>query len=163
LAAHSLAAGGVLMSDDFLLVSVADSGPALAYPGMPSIKLWRDALAHLGRSTEGLRPDWFRAEKFHVPASRAQTPLPLARLCVLEHDEAADVGNFRRLSGARALQAIVSNTFPPEYFEASEGRELHFQQCASLARTIEVFELRQNRNLESLHATAAMAKRPSLS
>jgi hypothetical protein len=163
LAAHSLAAGGVLMSDDFLVVSIADGGPALAHPGMPSVKLWRDALAHLGHDAEGLRPDWFRAEKFHVPASRAQTPLPLARLCVLELDEAADVGKFRRLSGAHALQAIVSNSFPPEYFEASESRELHFQQCASLARTIEVFELRQNRNLENLHSTAAMAKLPSLS
>src|SRR5580704_730146 len=67
LAAHSLAAGGVLMSDDLLVVSVADGAPALAQPGMPSLKLWRDALAHLGRNSEGLRPDWFRAEKFHVP------------------------------------------------------------------------------------------------
>lgn len=163
LAAHSLAAGGVLMSDDFLVVSVADGGPALAQPGMPSLKLWRDALAHLGRSPEGLRPDWFRAEKFHVPATRAQTPLPLARLCVLEHDEAAEVGKFRRLSGAHALHAIVTNSFPDEYFGTNESRELHFQQCASLARTIEVFELRQNRNLENLHSTAAMAKLRSLS
>lgn len=163
LAAHSLAAGGVLMSDDLLVVSAADGGPALAQPGMPSLKLWRDALAHLGRSSAGLHPDWFRAEKFHVPATRAQTPLPLARLCVLENDEAAEVGTFRRLSGAHALHAIVTNSFPPEYFGTNESRELHFQQCASLARTIEVVELRQNRNLENLRSTAAMAKLRSLS
>jgi hypothetical protein len=163
LAAHSLAAGGVLMSDDFLVVSIADGGTAFAHPGMPSLKLWRDALVDLGRSPDGLRPDWFRAEKFHVPVTHAQAPLPLARLCVLEHDEAAVVGQFRRLSGAHALNAIMTNSFPPEYFETCDGRESHFQQCAALARTIEVFELRQNRNLESLRSTAAMAKRDCLS
>ena len=162
LAAHSLAAGGVLMSDDFLVVSIADGGTALAHPGMPSLKLWRDALDNLGRSPDGLRPDWFRAEKFHVPVTYAQTPLPLARLCVLEHDEAAAIGQFRRLAGAHALNAIVTNSFPPEYFETHDGRESHFQQCAVLARTIEVFELRQNRNLESLRSTVAMAKRECL-
>jgi len=104
-------------------------------------------LDNLGRSPDGLRPDWFRAEKFHVPVTYAQTPLPLARLCVLEHDEAAAIGQFRRLAGAHALNAIVTNSFPPEYFETHDGRESHFQQCAVLARTIEVFELRQNRNL----------------
>jgi hypothetical protein len=163
LAAHSLATGGVLVSDDLLVVSVADRGPAFAHPGMPSLKLWRDALLDLGRSSDGLRPDWFRAEKFHVPVTHAQTPLPLARLCVLEHDEAASVGQFRRLTGAHALNAIVTNSFPPEYIEMNDSREAHFQQCAALARTIEIFELRQNRNLESLRSTAAMAKLPSLS
>lgn len=163
LAAHSLATGGALMSDDFLVVSLADGEPAFAHPGMPSVKLWRDALVGLGRSPDGLRPDWFRAEKFHVPVTHAQTPLPLARLCVLEHDEAAAVGRFRRLTGARALNAIVTNSFPAEYFEASDNRDSHFQQCAALAKTIEIFELRQNRNLESLRSTAAMAKLPSLS
>jgi hypothetical protein len=163
LAAHSLAAGGVLMSDDLLVVSVADAGTAFAHPGMPSLKLWRDALVDLGRSPDGLRPDWFRAEKFHVPVAHAQTPLPLARVCVLEHDEAAAVGQFRRLAGAHALNAIMINSFPPEYFEMCAGRESHFQRCAALARTIEVFELRQNRNPETLRSTAAMAKRDDLS
>jgi hypothetical protein len=163
LAAHSLATGGALMSDDILVVSVAGGGPAFAHPGMPSLKLWRDALVDLGRSAEGLRADWFRAEKFHVPVTHAQTPLPLARLCVLEHDETAVVGQFRHLTGAHALNAIVTNSFPFEYFDITDNRESHFQQCAALARTIEIFELRQNRNLESLRSTAAMAKLRSLS
>jgi hypothetical protein len=68
------------------------------------------------------------------------------------HDEAAAVGQFRRLAGAHALNAIMINSFPPEYFEMCAGRESHFQRCAALARTIEVFELRQNRNPETLRS-----------
>jgi hypothetical protein len=154
LAAHCLTAGAKLMSDDFLVVTMNPGPNAVAHPGMPSVKLWLDALSDLGREPEGLRPDWFRAEKFHVPVESVKTPLPLTRLYVLERDETAGVGQVKRLTGALAIDAIIANTYRIELIELTGGREWHFQQCARLAQAIEVVELRRNYSPENLSLTA---------
>jgi hypothetical protein len=156
LAAHCLAAGGTLVADDVLVVSVDDAGRALASPGMPSVKLWRDALTSLGRGSDGLVPDWLRAEKFHMPVDHAGAPMQLDRLYILEPDDAAGAGNFNRLTGARAANAVIANTYRLDYLDAAGLREPHFRQCAQLAKSIEVVQLRRGRDLDRLQTTAAL-------
>jgi hypothetical protein len=156
LAAHCLADGAQLVADDVLAVSVDDARRAVAYPGMPSVKLWRDTIANLGRDPEGLRPDWYRAEKFHMPVDHAKAPLRLDRLYVLEPDDAAGPGKRTRLTGARAANAIIANSYRVEYLEAAGRRDLHFRQCTELAKTIEVVRLDRSRDLARVRATAAL-------
>jgi hypothetical protein len=156
LAAHCLAAGGKLMADDVLVVSMGQTERAYAQPGMPNLKLWNDALAQLGRSSDGLRRDWYRGEKFHVPAEHAGQPLPLVRIYILAADDAAGAGAFDRLGGTLAAEAIIANTYRIEYVDAAGGRARHFQQCAGLANAIEVVRLRRIRGPEQLQSTAAL-------
>jgi hypothetical protein len=156
LAAHCLDAGGKLMADDVLVTSMEPAVGALAQPGMPNLKLWDDALAQLGRRSDGLRRDWYRAEKFHVPAERAAKPLPLVRIYVLAADDAAGAGAFDRLSGTLAAEAIIANTYRIEYVDAARGRARHFQRCAELANLIEVVRLRRIRGPEQVQSTAAL-------
>jgi hypothetical protein len=80
IAAHCLAQRPArLVADDILVVSFDAMGRPWAQPGMPSVKLWRDALHALGRDVNDLRPDWLRADKFHMPVidRLVQAPVPL--------------------------------------------------------------------------------------
>jgi hypothetical protein len=154
LAAHCLSCGATLVSDDFLVVSLLEGSPPLAKPGMQSVKLWKDALINLGLNSEGLRPDWYRADKFHLPVEFVSKTLPLARLFVLEHDDTAGVAQFQRLTGARAIDAIIANTYRLELVDVAGGRVSHFRQCAGLAQQIEVIALRRGRRTEHLALTA---------
>src|SRR5262245_24421695 len=157
LAAHCVAAGAELMGDDVLVVSIDRTGCALAQPGMPNLKLWDDALAQLGRNSNGLRRDWYRAEKFHMPAERSgNEPLPLGRIYILAPDDSAGAATFDRLTGALAAEAIIANTYRIEYVDAAGRRAAHFRQCAELANSAEVVRLRRVRGPGQLQTTAAL-------
>lgn len=152
----AVAGGGRLMADDIAVVSFRGPGDVVANPGMPSVKLWRDTLANLGHGSDDLVRDWFRADKFHVPADPATEPLPLACLYVLESDDAAGPARFTRLAGALAADAIIANTYRIEYIDAVGRRETHFRQCALLAQTTKVVRLARSRSPDHLPATAAL-------
>jgi hypothetical protein len=155
LAAHCLAAGARLVADDLLVLSFDKRGGVLAHPGMPNLKLWRDALTVLGRDTDGLSPDWWRAEKFHMPAADVSAPVPLTRLCVLDVDADAGDGLSERLSGRAAAGALIANTFRVEYLDAAQRRDSHFRDCMRLASAIEVVRFCRAADASRLPATAA--------
>ncbi len=159
IAAHCLAAGGRLVADDVLVLSFDEPGGVLAHPGMPNVKLWRDALTSLGRDADGLRPDWFRAEKFHLPADDVQTSIPLARLFVLDTDAAAGNGECAPLRGQVAASVLIANTYRVEYLDAANRRDTHFRDCIRLASAIDVVWLRREAGAERLPATAAAVMR----
>jgi hypothetical protein len=155
IAAHCLAAGGRLVADDMLVLSFHEQGGVLAHPGMPNVKLWRDALTSLGRDADGLRPDWFRAEKFHLPADDVQTSIPLGRLFVLGTDPAAGDGEYAPLRGREAAGALIANTYRVEYLDAANRRDAHFRDCICLASAIDVVWLKREPGSARLPATAA--------
>ena len=123
---------------------------------MPNLKLWRDALSQLGRETTGLRPDWWRAEEFHVPADDVScAAVPLVRLYVLGSDETAGSGECERLRGHRAANAVFANTYRNEYLDVAGRRNDHFYDCVRLASQIEIVSLLRASNPVLLSATAA--------
>jgi hypothetical protein len=155
LAAHCLAAGAELVADDVLVLSFTPQGDVLAHPGMPNVKLWRDALACLGHDDEGLRPDWFRAEKFHLPANDVKSPVPLEAIYVLDIDESAGDGKYISLKGQVAAACLIAHTYRVEYLDAASRRETHFQDCIRLASTTDVVLLKRESAGVRLPATAA--------
>lgn len=158
LAAYCVAAGARLVADDLLAVSLPEDGRALAHPGMPRMKLWHDALQRLGHSTQGLVPDWWRAEKFHFPCDRPLTggPMGLARFCVLGDDEHASDGVITQLKGAAALASVVTHTYRVEFLDSLSRRDRHFTDCARLAASTDIVLLSRQRDPQRLHATAAL-------
>jgi hypothetical protein len=154
LAAHCLAAGARLVADDLLVLSFERDG-VFAHPGMPNVKLWRDALTVLGRGTDGLSPDWWRADKFHMPAADVSAPVPLTRLHVLDIDAAAGDGASERLQGRAAASSLIANTFRVEYLDAAQRRDSHFRDCMRLASALEVVRFRRAADASRLTATAA--------
>jgi len=155
LAAHCVAAGGQFVADDVLVLSFTPEGDVLAHPGMPNVKLWHDALTRLGHNSEGLRPDWLRAHKFHLPTDEVKTPIPLAALYVLEIDSDAGDGDYVPLKGTAAAKLLIANTYRVEYLDAARRRETHFQDCIRLASAIDVASLKREAAAVRLPTTAA--------
>jgi hypothetical protein len=156
LAAHCLAHGPVhLVADDILVVSFDRSGRPWAHPGMPSVKLWRDALEALGQPVDGLRPDWLRADKFHLPITErlVQAPLPLSRVYVLDDDPDAGPGRIQPVSGAAAAAALIAHTYRVEYLDATAQRPQHFAASTRLAGAVAVRRLTRRRDLAQIGAT----------
>jgi hypothetical protein len=158
LAARCVEAGARLVADDILVIAGRHSPYIMVNPGMPKLKLWRDALEALGRTTAGLTPDWARAEKFHVPADQhiLTEPVRLSQILVLEMDENAGIGLTTPLSGAEIVSELVQNTYRPEYLDLTHRRVVHFSECIRLSKTTKVTRLRRRRDAAALAETAAM-------
>ena len=158
LAANCLAHGQArLVADDILVVAFDPAGRPWAQPGMPSVKLWRDALAALGRGVDGLRPDWLRADKFHLPVPDrvVQAPVPLSRVYVLDDEADAGVGRIEPMTGAAAAAALIAHTYRVEYLDATEQRPAHFAASTRLAGAVAVRRLARCRDLAQAGATVA--------
>lgn len=158
LAAHCLACGGEPVADDVLVVSFDPDGRPLGHAGMPTLKLWRDAVELLGHDPEGLTRDWWRAEKFHMPVDGHSAALPLTRVYLLADDEKAGDGEFELLKGARALSALIEHTYRVEYLDTAARRDAHFHDCARLAETVDVVRLARARDPQRLPRTAALVR-----
>lgn len=155
LAAHCLAAGSRLVADDLLVLSFRQERGVVGHAGMPNVKLWRDALKLLGHDPANLQPDWWRADKFHVPVGDVDGPVRLARLYVLEGDPMAGDGEAELLRGREAARVLIANTFRVEYLDAAKRRDTHFQDCMRLASAVEVVRFRRAIDPALLPATAA--------
>ncbi|HEY7245502.1 MAG TPA: nucleotidyltransferase family protein [Xanthobacteraceae bacterium] len=159
LAAHCLGQNPArLVADDILVVSFDSDGQPRVQPGMPGLKLWRDALQVLGREAEGLRPDWIRAEKFILPIldQLAQAPARLNCVYVLDDDDHAGDGRIQELSGASAAGALVANTYRVEFLDLTGQRLAHFSASTRIAERVPVRRLWRCRDLMRVGATAAI-------
>jgi hypothetical protein len=159
LAAHCLTHSPArLVADDILVVSFDSDGHPRVHPGMPALKLWRDALQALGREPAGLRPDWIRAEKFILPIvdQLAQAPSRLNCVYVLEEDDNAGDGRLEAVSGASAAGALVANTYRVEYLDFTGHRLAHFAASTRVAERVPVRRLSRCRDLMRVASTAAI-------
>ena len=161
LTAHCVSAGARLVADDVLVVSLGADHRPMAYPGVPGIKLWRHVLDGLGKSADGLTRAWACEEKYHVPFGTevVDGPVPLARICVLEDDDAACDGRAVRLRGADAVSSLIVHTYRVEYLGVVNGRDRHFRDCARLAAATDVVRFARRRDPQRLAATAALLAR----
>jgi hypothetical protein len=141
LAAH----GYPLFGDDLCRFDVDGKAPRV-YPAAPRLKLWRDALTHLGWRGGDLERDHFRMDKFHVPADVAgsfvapqaiASPLPLRAVYLLAWGELG----ITRLTGLAALrQLIESATYRGDLLEPMGQIAAHWQRCSTMVHRVPVFK-----------------------
>ncbi len=115
-----LAESGVLVADDLSRVEPG-ADTALIHPSSARIKLWGEAVAHLGWEERVLQRDLVREDKFHCSVAHnaaGGAPMSLAAVVVLE--EGAEV-TLTRLRGGEALAALLAGTiYRPEMIEAMD-------------------------------------------
>jgi hypothetical protein len=154
-----------LIADDILVVRFDSLGRAWAQPGMPILKLWRDALQQLGQNVDGLQEDWFRADKFHLPIvdRLIHSPVPLNRVYVLADDDNAGAGRIEPMTGVLAAVALIAHTYRAEFLESVEQRPAHFAASIRLANAVSVRWLARYRELAQVKETvlAIFADLPS--
>jgi len=131
-----------LLSDDVCVIGSNDAGQAIAYPGLPRLRLWRDAVERSGRTTadfsrsyEEDNDDW---EKYDVPTTadaRSTDATVLGGVFLLER--AADP-QILRLSPAESLAVLFGNIYRGEYL-ATDAYERAWRACLAVASRIPMF------------------------
>lgn len=141
LAAHFARSDHEVLCDDVCVISFDEAGAPLAWPGLPRLKLWGDAIAALGQARDGLDRAVDGLDKYHLPiaASAVARPVPLRRLYLLLRAEAGAAGEIVRLRGQQAMAALMANTYRGLCLKPMGLTRRHFLQCAALASRIEVY------------------------
>ena len=139
--------GHRLIADDVCVLRSNEEG-VWVHPGLPRIRLWKDALERTGR-----RPADFdfsyagdeRYEKFDVPISperSAEADLELAAIYLLASGETFAINP---LIGVDAVDAVFAHTY--RGFAVSQlGRsQLHFNSAVKVVRSRPIFSLHRRR------------------
>jgi len=141
LAAYFQRAGYEILCDDVCVVSFDADGRPAAWPGLPRLKLWRDAAASFGHESDGLERAVDGLEKYHVPFSRLASagPFPFERLYVLQVAEPGLASEITRLRGAVAYETILSQTYRSQYLGPMGLSRRHLDLGSALLKHAQVY------------------------
>ena len=146
LAGAFLDRGFTLLADDVCVTTFDTPGRPMAQPGLPRLRLWRDAVEASGRNVADFEIAFEGHEKFVVPthAGQSRTAVPLTRLYLLAELPAGETGQeIRRLSGVEALSALMANIYRGHYLPLLGGSARNLRQCLDLIAAVPVFEVRR--------------------
>jgi hypothetical protein len=133
-----------VLADDVCVVTQSEEGVPLAQPGIPRLRLWRDALESSGRDAQDHEHAFDDADKYNVKtrASETRAPVPLGAVYVLdEPNSGAREPMITRLTGVDAVDALVANTYRGAYVRVLGETKRHLMQCLELARTVPIFRM----------------------
>ena len=138
--------GYPILADDVCVIGFDEAGRALAFPGIPRLRLWREALEASGRDAGAYDRSFDDMDKFDVPTASAERldPLPLAAIYLLRkaEDEAGGPA-IERLTGVDAVETLVSNTYRGGYLRTIGRTSEHLAACLRIVRTVPVFRARR--------------------
>ena len=145
-----------LLADDVCVVTRGPGGEPVAQPGIPRLRLWREALEASGRAAHNYEMSFDDWDKYNVPAAAeaASPPAPLSHLYLLERAEEGEAAAIERLSGSAAVEALVANTYRGAYVPLMGRTAEHLVACAALARQVPLFRARRLWGLGSLESEA---------
>lgn len=140
LAAHvNRVTGWPLISDDVSGLYQTENGFSVE-SGVHTVKLWDDALQSLDRTSDGLKRDLTRFNKFHAIDSEKflSGRFPLKQLICLEWGDALD---FSHLNGRKAFEASLNAVYRPELASLCGNRSVVVAAAMALASAIDVSKL----------------------
>ncbi|HYI40770.1 MAG TPA: hypothetical protein VE053_10660 [Allosphingosinicella sp.] len=144
-----------VLADDVCVVTEGPDGVPLAHPGIPRLRLWREALEAGGRDASAYERSFDDMDKYTVPTDleRMLPAVPLSHLYLLE--KAEDSPSIARLEGSAAVEAMIANTYRGAYVRLMGHSRQHMLACAGLARTVPVFRARRRWGYDSFDAEGA--------
>lgn len=131
--------GFPVLTDDICALNLG-SGEALAQPGFPRMKLWRDSLEGVAHTPGELVRDLMRHDKFHVPLGGEflSHALPLRAIYVLETGE--DI-RIEPLDAMASLVAVSRNVYRPHLVERMGLRATNLEQCRAILASVKAWRL----------------------
>ena len=160
MAAWFLDRGHRILADDVCVVVPDASGVPLAYPGIPRLRLWREALERSGRTTDGFELAFAEDDKWNVPTPRPSQsgPIPLAAVYLLRKAEEGR-SQITPLTGVAAADALVANTYRGSYLAKMGGTRRHLMACLALLQRVPVFSASRVWGFDSYDEQAALLER----
>lgn len=141
LAAEFQRRGFRLLADDVCMVDIDEGGGAVAWPGIPRLKLWADAASRFGHECAELDQVAENTAKYHVPISRIADvrPVPFRRLYLISRADENDPPGIVRLLGQDAMAAVMAHTYRGFCLEPMGLHARHFRQCAAMLSSVRVY------------------------
>lgn len=139
--------GWPILGDDVTVVD-DDGGMLRTHGGVARLRLWRDALAALSISEDGLVRDLVRFDKYQLLLGEgySQKPVPLRGLVLLEACDSV-ASALTRLHGHDALATVMSSVYRPEFAELWRAPGDLFLRSARIAAGIRVLRFSRPRSL----------------
>ena len=146
--------GFEVLADDVCVVTMEADGP-VAQPGVPRLRLWREALGASGRTAEDYELSFEGRDKYDVPTAASAEPeaVPLGAVYMLEPAVGADA-TVERLAGSAAAAALIANTYRRAWLETLGRTAPHFLACTALAARVPVFRAGRDWGFDRFDAEA---------
>ena len=131
-----------VLSDDVCVVT--DEGESFhAQPGIPRLRLWRDAVERSGRTTDAYERAFDALDKYTVELDRGAcgAARPMRALYLLARNECESSVTIRKLTGVEALKALMENTYRGGFIQTVGDPRNHFEACLKLSRKVPIFAL----------------------
>lgn len=134
LAAAMQTCGCRVLSDDVCAVSATPGETPVIFPGVPQIKLWKDAAAHLGQDVNALRRVLQDEEKYALPVQAAvgNNAIPIKALYLL-HAADQPLPTIHDMTQIEKLRALQNNTYRKGMVPKLGIEAQNLQACAALA------------------------------
>jgi hypothetical protein len=149
--------GARIVADDVCVIGLGEGGEALAMPGLPRFRLWREALERSGRSVHNhLRSfggnDAY--DKYDVAIAVEGTvdqPLALRAIFLLARGPRFEIA---RQYGVAAAEGLFANTYRGAYVNAARAAEQHYNLCVSVLARTPVFQVTRSWELNQFEEQA---------
>lgn len=146
LAAALSARGHDLITEDLCVITSDKAGRPVVAPGIPTLKLWGDALTELGKDRDSLRRIRPGSDKYDAEMGRRfrQRPAVVSRIYELSAHDTPKV-TVTPITGVAKLTTLINATFRYEFLEQQGGRAWHFTQSAALASAVDAYHVARPR------------------
>lgn len=152
--------GYPILTDDVCAISFGANGRSYVAPGLPRLRLWREAVEATGRdpklyerSYAGDSPH----EKFDVPIARiAKVETPLSIVYLLER---GDTFNIAELTGVEAARVLFENTYRGGFLRSTGTADKHWAAIMQLMQGVRVFRFARPWSLKRLDDDSEMILR----
>ena len=143
-----------VLADDVSVIGW-EAGRPVVQPGVPRLRLWREALEASGREASAFERSFANTDKYDVPteASGCRGPIPLAAIYFLARRSQGEL-RVSELAGSAAVEALVANTYRGAYLKTIGRTGEHLMQCVRIAREVPVFRAERAWDLARLEEEA---------
>ena len=142
-----------IIADDVCAISFDEAESPSVAPGLPRLRLWREALERSGRDAAEYERSYAGDDswdKYDVPLPQEaaiSAMVPLGGIYLLEK---GDTLAITRLQGLEAIEAMFANTYRGAHVPAFGDVGKHWQSCVRLASHTPIFQLVRPWDLDRL-------------
>lgn len=144
-------AGCTILSDDLTAIKFSEIGPVVQ-SGIPTLKVWQDALTGLRISTEHLKKSTEGSTKYLVQQPTAHFPtsyFPLHSITYLLEPDTAYTEEF--ISPIKAPTELLKHFPLPDQLLKGEFIKKHFEESVKLATSVPITYLNRPQDFSELN------------
>lgn len=149
--------GCTILSDDVCAIKVESGKMPEIYPGIPQIKLWKDAAEHLGEDTSAMLRVIHHEEKYALPVRESYCghSAPIKALYILDvHNQATP--QITGLTQIEKIDALRNHTYRKGMVSKLGITSANLKACADLAQSVCIQRISRPKNGFLLNELADM-------